>query len=523
MQKINDIYEAKEFLQNDIKIKGEGAHHKKRINQALQISIDITDKNIFEAAFASTKVNEIRDFIKYLSNKNSLIAKSMESTEKLVLDKLGSSDVLLIHPDDVYGLRIVKDFIDNIARLVQVTPYKLSIQRYEIAPDVKIYAVERIKSILFDQSIRFDIAREYTREVMGVYSSDRFFNLFKDVVKGYVDKDLYENLIYFFKYYFIHNSGSVHNRICFYDREKMQGEEITWDTQQVVSLIKFLQIKIPGNRFHTNNGKTFSLDEIEALNKFHRILGTATYTLRIETDYKRIASVYNNGPRSCMKRKYAGMKIFDTEVRLNPAAIYGLSADNVGLIVGYNNYSRPVGRAVINLDTKKYLRAYGPSAFIQQIQGLGYEQSDNALRNCRFPMVYSTYNPNHLIFPYLDGVRILSYDYSDPEYPIRVGTGYDSDSIITISSAASTSGICLINAYHCYHCNEKYFMPHITAFINKDKDKYFICRDCAEDRGYEQTENGIYYENIKRASKGNNSTGVGSGEELNQDQGVLAF
>ena len=48
MQKINDIYEAKEFLQNDIKIKGEGAHHKKRINQALQISIDITDKNISE-------------------------------------------------------------------------------------------------------------------------------------------------------------------------------------------------------------------------------------------------------------------------------------------------------------------------------------------------------------------------------------------------------------------------------------------------------------------------------------------
>lgn len=526
MPKINDIHEAIEFLQDNTSIKGTGAHAKKRIKQALQIAVDIANKNIFEAAFASTKVEDIREFIKYLSNKSSLITKGMKSTEELIINKLGSSDVLIIHPDDVYGLRLTQKFLDNTARIVQITPRKIPIQSISVAANTEIYVVEYIKHLLFNAPIKFDIAREYTREISGVYSNDRFFNLFKDVTKGRMHDDLYEYLVYFFKFYFIHNSASVHNRICFYDRERMQNSDVTWDTQQVTSLVKFLQTKVPTNILHTSSGKSFPLDEVEILNKFHNILGTASYNIRVLTEPAQIASVYNNGPRSCMKRKFIGMEVNGKEMRMNPTAVYGMSP-NVGLIVGYNNYSRPVGRAVVNLDTKEYTRVYGPHAFTQQIQSLGYVNAHKALEGCRFPYVKTTYWEDSFVFPYLDGTQSLSYDYSDPELPIVIGYTEEIP-LVSFGSATSQSGRVIAPKVECHICNAKLRIPDITLFITSSQERDFICDSCATTMGYElDPEKGIYYENncknFEDSSEEDDSASDESDKESDQDQCVLAF
>lgn len=120
---------------------------------------------------------------------------------------------------------------------------------------------------------------------------------------------------------------------------------------------------------------------------------------------------YAHGPSSCMK----GFSFNDSPVRCYATTSHGLPDNNLRLCINYtgelfgDNF-RVINRAIVNVETKTYVRAYGDNSDAV-MRAIGYTRDSGATDDCALAKIEHPYIGEAYLMPYLDG----NQDYVDDE------------------------------------------------------------------------------------------------------------
>lgn len=120
---------------------------------------------------------------------------------------------------------------------------------------------------------------------------------------------------------------------------------------------------------------------------------------------------YAHGPSSCMK----GFSFDDSPVRCYATTSHGLPDNNLRLCINYtgelfgDNF-KVINRAIVNIETKAYVRAYGDNGDAV-MRAIGYTRDSGATDDCALAKIEHPSIGDAYLMPYLDG----NQDYVDDE------------------------------------------------------------------------------------------------------------
>ena len=185
---------------------------------------------------------------------------------------------------------------------------------------------------------------------------------------------------------------------------------------------------------------------------------------------EEIASVYINGPRSCM----AGTAhSFDTD-GIHPSEVYATPDISVAYLL---RDGRITARVVCNEIKKQFSRVYGDDqSFVPVLKDLGYTKGD--LEGCS--LLRLTNNEGRLIAPFLDGEQGITDEGDRLEV-----TGHNPNYL-----ADKTNGL-LEEGRQCDDCGDFHSEDDL---LYVDDREMFICNDCLDNGDWLYVYSGQYQE-----------------------------
>jgi hypothetical protein len=182
-----------------------------------------------------------------------------------------------------------------------------------------------------------------------------------------------------------------------------------------------------------------------------------------EQTRKAIATIYENGPSSCMAHDRDD---YETE-GVHPTEVYATEDIKLAYIKRDN---RIVARALINLISNKYTRIYGDVDNMSNVlQAAGYFAGD--LTGCRLLKLIT--NSGQPIMPYLDGNRAI-YDHSSDYWVVG---NVDSAQCYEFE-AEQTNGLGEDSGERC-HCCENHYDEYDMVYVEDSGE--LLCQDCLSD------------------------------------------
>lgn len=179
-------------------------------------------------------------------------------------------------------------------------------------------------------------------------------------------------------------------------------------------------------------------------------------------------NAYQAGPGSCM----TGFEFDCSPVRVYATGAHGLPDNNLRLCINYRgelfgNGFQVLNRAIVNIKTKQYVRAYGNNADAV-MRSLGYEEDKNATNDCILRKLPHPGFDGAYLMPYLDGY----YDEVDDlgDHWVIVSNGEH--------SATNADGYLSIDRCRCCMCEGSFDCDDVQETVDGD----VVCEFCAEER-----------------------------------------
>lgn len=137
------------------------------------------------------------------------------------------------------------------------------------------------------------------------------------------------------------------------------------------------------------------IEDLKAMN-----VEPTTYLCKTEREWY---NAYENGPRSCM----TGYGFSKSPVRVYATTSHGLPDNGLRLFIQYTGELfgddfEVQARAIVNIDTNEYVRAYGDAADAI-LRANGYERETNCLEGAMLARIPHPENEGAVLMPYLDG------------------------------------------------------------------------------------------------------------------------
>lgn len=176
---------------------------------------------------------------------------------------------------------------------------------------------------------------------------------------------------------------------------------------------------------------------------------------------------YQAGPSSCM----TGFEFDYSPVRVYATGAHGLTDNNLRLCINYtgelfgDNF-KVMNRAIVNIKTMQYVRAYGENADAI-MRSLGYEEDKGATDGCILRKLPHPEIDGAYLMPYLDGDDNEVDDLDD--HWIIVSSGdYE---------ATDADGYIHTNRCRCSECGEPFDHDEMQETANGD----MVCECCTGD------------------------------------------
>lgn len=215
------------------------------------------------------------------------------------------------------------------------------------------------------------------------------------------------------------------------------------------------------------NGVDFrdAIEDLKAMN-----VDPTTYLCKTEQEWY---DAYENGPGSCM----SGYSFEYSPVRVYATTSHGLPDNGLRLFIQYTGELfgddfEVHARAIVNPETKEYVRAYGNAADAI-LRGHGYTRNTECLEGVMLARIpHPTYN-GAVLMPYLDSNQCGVDEYEDDAFIIRDAYEYeaqDAGGYIYVGTGSA----------RCCCCEERYSVDgmHETA------DGDMVCDACVENDYY---------------------------------------
>lgn len=212
------------------------------------------------------------------------------------------------------------------------------------------------------------------------------------------------------------------------------------------------------------NGVDFrdAIEDLKAMN-----VEPTTYLCKTEQEWY---DAYDNGPRSCM----SGYSFEHSPVRVYATTSHGLPDNGLRLFIQYTGELfgddfEVQARAIVNPETKEYVRAYGNAADAI-LRGHGYTRNSECLEGVMLARIPHPSYSGAVLMPYLDSSQCGVDEYGDDAFVIRDAYEYeaqDADGYIYVGTETA----------RCCCCEARYSVDnmHVTA------DGDMVCDGCVEE------------------------------------------
>ncbi|XAQ48535.1 hypothetical protein KpIITR008_23 [Klebsiella phage KpIITR008] len=215
------------------------------------------------------------------------------------------------------------------------------------------------------------------------------------------------------------------------------------------------------------NGVDFrdAIEDLKAMN-----VEPTTYLCKTEQEWY---DAYENGPSSCM----SGYSFEHSPVRVYATISHGLPDNGLRLFIQYTGELfgddfEVLARAIVNPETKEYVRAYGNAADAI-LRGHGYTKNIECLEGVMLARIpHPTYN-GAVLMPYLDSSQCGVDEYGDDAFVIRDAYEYearDSEGYIYVGTESA----------RCCCCEHRYSVDDMHETADGD----MVCDACVEDDRY---------------------------------------
>lgn len=212
------------------------------------------------------------------------------------------------------------------------------------------------------------------------------------------------------------------------------------------------------------NGVDFrdAIEDLKAMN-----VEPTTYLCKTEQEWY---DAYENGPGSCM----SGYSFRHSPVRTYATTSHGLPDNGLRLFIQYTGELfgddfAVQARAIVNTETKEYVRAYGNAADAI-LRGHGYTRNTECLEGVMLARIPHPQHTGAVLMPYLDSSQCGVDEEGSDAFVIREDYEYeaqDADGYIYVGTESA----------RCCCCEERYSIDdmHETA------DGEMVCDGCVED------------------------------------------
>lgn len=176
---------------------------------------------------------------------------------------------------------------------------------------------------------------------------------------------------------------------------------------------------------------------------------------------------YRAGPTSCM----TGFEFEYSPVRVYATGAHGLSDNNLRLCINYTGELfgddfKVLNRAIVNIKTMEYVRAYGDNADAV-MRALGYAENKDATDGCILRKLPHPDFDGAYLMPYLDGSQDEIDDRGD--YWLIVSSGD--------FEATDADGYIRTDHCRCAECEECFDRDEMRETASGD----MVCEYCADD------------------------------------------
>lgn len=212
------------------------------------------------------------------------------------------------------------------------------------------------------------------------------------------------------------------------------------------------------------NGVDFrdAIEDLKAMN-----VDPTTYLCKTEQEWY---DAYENGPSSCM----SGYPFEHSPVRAYATTSHGLPDNGLRLFIQYTGELfgddfEVQARAIVNPETKEYVRAYGNAADAI-LRGHGYTRNSECLEGVMLARIPHPRHTGAVLMPYLDSSQCGVDEEGSDAFVIRDDYEYEaqeSEGYIYVGTETA----------QCCYCGERYPVDdmHVTA------DGERVCDGCVED------------------------------------------
>lgn len=215
------------------------------------------------------------------------------------------------------------------------------------------------------------------------------------------------------------------------------------------------------------NGVDFrdAIEDLKAMN-----VEPTTYLCKTEHEWY---DAYENGPGSCM----SGYSFEHSPVRVYATTSHGLPDNGLRLFIQYTGelFGRDFvvqARAIVNTDTKEYVRAYGNAADAI-LRGHGYTRNTECLEGGLLARIPHPQHTGAVLMPYLDSSQCGVDEEGSDAFVIRDDYEYeaqDSDGYIYVGTESA----------RCCCCGERYSVDDMQETAGDE----MVCDGCIEEEEF---------------------------------------
>lgn len=215
------------------------------------------------------------------------------------------------------------------------------------------------------------------------------------------------------------------------------------------------------------NGVDFrdAIEDLKAMN-----LDPTTYLCKTEQEWY---DAYENGPSSCM----TGYPFEHSPVRVYATTSHGLPDNGLRLFIQYTGELfgddfEVQARAIVNPETKEYVRAYGNAADAI-LRGHGYTRNTEHLEGVLLARIPHPQHTGAVLMPYLDSTQCGVDEEGSDAFVIHDDYEYeaqDSDGYIYVGTESA----------RCCYCEGRYSVYG----MQETAEDGMVCNDCVDNEQY---------------------------------------
>ena len=212
------------------------------------------------------------------------------------------------------------------------------------------------------------------------------------------------------------------------------------------------------------NGVDFrdAIEDLKAKN-----VDPTTYLCKTEQEWY---DAYESGPSSCM----SGYSFEHSPVRTYATTSHGLPDNGLRLFIQYTGELfgddfEVQARAIVNPETKEYVRAYGNAADAI-LRGHGYTRNTGCLAGVMLARIPHPHHTGAVLMPYLDSDQCGVDEEGSDAFVIRDDYGYEAqepDGYIYVGTESA----------RCCCCEERFSVDDMQETADGD----MVCDGCVED------------------------------------------